>query len=108
MKADKIGALLTKHLDTWGERDPEKRKISIKKIYTGNVKVIDPFSEITGRESLNDFIVDLQNKHPGYYFTVSKPPDSHHNIASIHWQLGPVTKPDTITGRMCLWSVKTG
>lgn len=48
---------------------------------------------------MNDFIKDLQKKHPDFDFSLAQPIESHNNIARLFWQFGPENKPDTITGQ---------
>lgn len=99
MNTSEIESLLQLHLSTWGEKDAEKRNKSIKQIYTEDVNIVDPFFVLNGTSGLNQFIDDLQKKHPGFKFSIAKPIDTHNNIARLSWQFGPESKPDTITGQ---------
>lgn len=94
-----IEALAKKHLDIWTEKNAQKRNESIKEVYTEDVEIIDPFFVINGHSNLNDFIKDLQKKHPDFDFSLAQPIESHNNIARLFWQFGPENKPDTIPGQ---------
>ncbi|WP_330443348.1 VOC family protein [Flavobacterium sp. C4GT6] len=94
-----IEALAKKHLDIWTEKNAEKRNESIKKVYKEDVEIVDPFFVINGHSNLNDFIEDLQKKHPDFDFSLAQPIESHNNIARLFWQFGTENKPDTITGQ---------
>lgn len=99
METTEVSNLLKKHLDTWSEKNTDRRNIAIKEIYTEDVTIIDPFFVLNGTSGLNPFIDDLQKKHPGFVFSLARPVESHNNIARLFWQFGPVSKPDTITGQ---------
>ncbi|WP_308993463.1 nuclear transport factor 2 family protein [Mariniflexile litorale] len=99
MSTVEIETLAIKHLDIWTDKNAEKRNKSIKEVYTVDVEIVDPFFVINGHSKLNDFIEELQAKHPGFSFSISQPIESHNNIARLFWQFGPDTKPDTITGQ---------
>ena len=99
MDKNEMEELLNEHLATWSETNPEKRKKAIQNIYREDIEVIDPFFVISGRLNLDSYICELQNKYPGYIFSVSGPSDSHHDIARLSWQFGPATKPNAITGQ---------
>jgi len=99
MNKNQVNKLLNRHLETWSESDVEIRKALIQEIYTEDVEVVDPFSVIVGRQTLNNFITELQNKYPGYLFELSKDIDSHNHIARLNWRYGPPDNPDTITGQ---------
>jgi hypothetical protein len=99
MDKKQIDELLTRHLQVWSENDAKIRKVLIQEIYALDVEVVDPFSIITGQESLNDFITGLQSKNPGYQFSFANAIDSHNHIARLNWQYGPPESPAMITGQ---------
>lgn len=99
MNSNDIETLAKQHLSIWSEKNPDKRNALIKIVYAEDVNIIDPFFEIKGHSELNQLIEDLQKKNPGYFFTLSKPIESHHNIGRIFWQFGPASKPDANTGQ---------
>lgn len=94
-----IEVLAKKHLKIWSEKDAGKRNKSIKKVYAEDVEIVDPFFVINGHSKLNDFIEELQAKHPSFSFSISQPIESHNNVARLFWQFGPSSKPDEITGQ---------
>ena len=98
MNKVKIAALAKKHLDIWTEKNVEKRNESIKQVYAEDVEIVDPFFVINGQSNLNNFIEELQKKHPGFDFSLLQPIESHNNVARLFWQFGTVSKPDEITG----------
>jgi catechol 2,3-dioxygenase-like lactoylglutathione lyase family enzyme len=92
-------ALIKHHLQIWSETDGIKRSEAIKNIYNEKITIIDPLFLLNGQTEMNQFIEKLQQKYPGYVFSISRPIESHHNTARLFWQFGPVSKPDAITGQ---------
>lgn len=99
MSKSDIKELAKKHLDIWSERNAEKRSSAMTQVYSPDVEIVDPFFVIHGQSKLNDFINDLQGKYPGFAFGISRPIDSHNNVARLFWQFGPESNPNEITGQ---------
>ncbi|XZF14097.1 nuclear transport factor 2 family protein [Chitinophagaceae bacterium MMS25-I14] len=99
MTATEIQQLAEKHLAIWSERDVAKRKEWISEVYAADVEITDPSFLVNGPDGLNDLINDLQQKFPGYIFSVQKPVQSHHNVARLFWQYGPADNPAATTGQ---------
>ncbi len=93
--ADKI---VKEHLSIWSETNKVEREASFGKLYTDNVKLIDPFFTSSGIEKLNGFISELQKNNPGYIFSLAGKVVSHHNTIKFNWNFGSKSEPKKITG----------
>lgn len=99
LSSESAAAIVAKHLKLWSERNSEFRKNELPKIYSADVKVLDPYIEINSLLEMNDFIDGLLVKFPDSNFTVLRPVDSHNNIARLFWGFGTASNPQEITGQ---------
>lgn len=91
--------LVEDHLKGWAEPDPHARLTLLQKIYSRDIKVIDPGTILKGCAEVSDFIGDLLSKNPGFNFRIARPIEVHHNTAILLWEFGPATQPDKISGQ---------
>ncbi|WP_228372405.1 hypothetical protein [Chryseobacterium daeguense] len=75
----------------WNNRNAAERLILMDKIYSSDIKFYeDNNSEpITGHESINNLIQNLQKDWPSdFEFTIKEDPKINHNLQKISWHLG--------------------
>ncbi|SFI05225.1 VOC family protein [Halpernia frigidisoli] len=75
-----------KHLQLWNEKNMELRRNAIDLIYSDYIKFLDPQINFEGKEKLNDFITDLQSKHPDHAFSLVGEVLNHHHTIKFNWE----------------------
>lgn len=82
----------------FGEKNSERRRTAIEKIYAADCICTDHKAVLRGREALNDKIDALYRRFPDHVFEAQRPAESHHDVARLHWRFGPAGEPSRITG----------
>jgi hypothetical protein len=93
-----VQTLITHYLDTFNEKDAERRRALLEALYTPDCTYTDPHVELQGAEQINGFIEQTQERFPGFTFTLGGPIDGHHNQARFQWHAGPDDAPQTYVG----------
>jgi hypothetical protein len=93
-----VDDLLRKNLEAFGERDAEKRRTAISRIWESDGVFIDPDGTHIGPEAINNAVEDLLLKFPDFVFRESGVPDSHNGIGRLTWGFGPEGKKPTVAG----------
>jgi hypothetical protein len=80
--------------EVFSERDPERRRASIERTYTEDVRFIDPEGEFVGRQALSDQAQKLlDGLVAGYVFEEDGPRYLGTDTAALAWRLGPPGSP---------------
>lgn len=91
-------ALVRQYLDTWNETDPGARRAAIEKLFSADVRYVDPLAAVEGHAGLDGLIAAVQGQFPGFVFTPAGPVDAHHDQARFTWNLGPAGQPPVVVG----------
>jgi catechol 2,3-dioxygenase-like lactoylglutathione lyase family enzyme len=92
-----LQALAAKHFSIWNDLNTVNRLKAISVLYTDNVSFFDADAYFNGPKVLNHFITDLQQKNPGFKFSLSRI-DNNNNMVRLFWNFGPVANPKLISG----------
>lgn len=85
-------------LGVFSERDAEKRRAMIAKIWDRNGIFIDPHGRYVGHTAINDAAGQLQRRFPDFAFSVLADPDAYSGVGRLPWGYGPPGEPRKITG----------
>jgi hypothetical protein len=85
-------------LGVFGERDAEKRRSLIAKIWDRKGIFIDPHGRYVGHTAINDAAEQLQRRLPGFAFSELADGDAYSGVGRLQWGFGPPSEPRKITG----------
>lgn len=82
----------------FGERDAEKRRSLIAKIWDRNSIFIDPHGRYVGHTAINDAAEQVQRRFPDFAFSVLADADAYNGVGRLPWGFGPPGEPRKVTG----------
>lgn len=82
----------------FGERDAEKRRSMIARIWDRNGIFIDPHGRYVGHAAINDAAEQVQRRLPDFAFTELADADAYSGVGRVAWGFGPPNEPRKITG----------
>ena len=85
-------------LGVFSERDAEKRRSLIAKIWDSNCIFIDPEGRYVGHTGINDAAEQLRHRFPDFAFSVLADGDGNSGVGRLRWGFGPPSEPRKITG----------
>ncbi|MET0235042.1 MAG: nuclear transport factor 2 family protein [Kibdelosporangium sp.] len=80
-------SIAQRYIDSWNERDADKRREIIDELYTSDASFTDPLVTVTGPEAIDQVLAGGQRQFADLEFTLG-PVDGHHDIARFTWFLG--------------------
>ena len=93
-----VDSLVGRYTRAWNETDPSARRSAVEEIWTGDGTYRDPRTTVVGHEAIDGWIAAVQERFPGFTFTVSGDVDAHHDVARIPWELGPAGGAAVLAG----------
>ena len=72
------------HVAAWNEKDSEKRKLMLSKIYAEDIKMYDAGFILDGLQAVSDFIGKLISEDPQYNFAAAKAIEPLQNGARLY------------------------
>ncbi|MCJ1696491.1 MULTISPECIES: nuclear transport factor 2 family protein [Rathayibacter] len=94
-----LDALLHANLvEVFGERDPEKRRAAIARLYTPDVEFLDPEEVVVGHDALHAKAQRLLDDAPGFVFSAAGPAYENHDLGHLAWNFGPEGAPPVVSG----------
>jgi hypothetical protein len=85
-------------LGVFSERDAEKRRSLIAKIWDTKGVFIDPEGRYVGHTAISDAAEQLQRRFPDFTFSVLTDGDANSGVGRLPWGFGPPGEPRKITG----------
>ena len=85
-------------LGVFSEREAEKRRSLIAKIWDSKAIFIDPEGRYVGHAGINDAAEQLQRRFPDFAFSVLADADAYSGVGRLRWGFGPPSEPRKITG----------
>ena len=82
----------------FGERDAEKRRSLIAKIWDRSGIFIDPHGRYVGHTAINDAAEQVQRRFPDFAFSVLADADAYNGVGRLPWGFGPRGEPRKVTG----------
>ncbi|GEM46231.1 nuclear transport factor 2 family protein [Deinococcus cellulosilyticus] len=81
--------LIEQYIAAWNETDSEKRLNLIQQTWSTDARYVDPLMQGNGIEGIDQMIAAVQQKYPGFRFTLLGAVDAHQNHARFRWGMGP-------------------
>jgi hypothetical protein len=91
-------AIAEHYIATWNEADSERRNALLAKNWTENATYVDPLAQVRGHAEIGALIGSVQQRFPGFRFTLASKVDSYDDKIRFSWALGPETDRDMIKG----------
>jgi hypothetical protein len=85
-------------LEVFNERDDERRRAAIARIYAADVAFSDPDEVVTGREALDAKAKGLLEESPTFVFSPAGAVLVNHDLGYLAWNLGPEGEPPVVRG----------
>ena len=82
----------------FGERDADKRRSMIAKIWDRKGIFIDPDGRYVGHTAINDVAERLQRRFPDFAYTKLAEEDAYSGVGRLPWGYGPPAEPRKVTG----------
>ena len=85
-------------LGVFGERDAEKRRSLIARIWDKKGIFIDPHGRYVGHTAINDAAEQVQRRFPDSAFSALADGDAYSGVGRLAWGFGPAGESRKITG----------
>jgi len=86
------------YLEAWNETDAERRRRLLAERWTEDARYVDPLMSGSGVTQVDGLIAAVQQRFPGFRFTVAARPDGHGDHVRFSWTLGPAGGDAPIEG----------
>jgi hypothetical protein len=97
--ADVVKRLMKQNLlGVFSERDAEKRRSLIEKIWDTKGIFIDPHGRYVGHTAINDAAEQVQRRFPDFAFSELADGDAYSGVGRLPWGFGPPGQPRKMTG----------
>ncbi len=90
--------IVERYLDTFNETDANRRRELLSTLYAADSTYTDPHVQVRGLQQIDGFIIQTQERFPGFTFTLGSAVDAHHAQARFQWHAGPPEDPDRYIG----------
>ncbi|MEX0409498.1 nuclear transport factor 2 family protein [Aquibium sp. LZ166] len=77
------------YVAVWNETDANARSRRIAALFSESVVYRDPLMQGDGHAGLDALVTGVQQRFPGFRFTVKGQPDGHATHVRFSWSLGP-------------------
>ena len=91
-------AIAEQYIATWNEADAGRRHALLAKSWAENATYVDPLAQVRGYEEISALIGSVQQRFPGFRFTLASKVDGYDDKVRFTWALGPETERDMIKG----------
>ena len=85
-------------LEVFNERDDERRRAAIARIYRPDVQFSDPEETVTGHEALDAKAQRILAGAPGFVFTPAGPVRVTQDLGYLEWRFGPQDAAPVVRG----------
>jgi hypothetical protein len=85
-------------LGVFSERDAEKRRSLIAKIWDSKGVFVDPEGRWVGHTAISDAAEQLQRRFPDFAFSVMAGGDAYSGVGRLHRGFGPHSEPRKMAG----------
>jgi hypothetical protein len=97
--ADVVKRLMKQNLlGVFSDRDAEKRRSLIEKIWDTKGIFIDPHGRYVGHTAINDAAEQVQRRFPDFAFSELADGDAYSGVGRLPWGFGPPGEPRKMTG----------
>lgn len=84
--------------DVFNERDADKRRAAIARVYSPDVKFIDPDEVVSGCDALDVKAGRLLAEAPEFVFSGGGQIMVNHDLGYLAWNFGPAGQPAVVRG----------
>jgi SnoaL-like domain len=91
-------AIANRYIALWNEADPARRRALLAEGWTENAAYVDPLAKGHGHEEINALIGAVQQRFPGFLFTLAGRAEGYADKLRFSWALGPASEADMIKG----------
>jgi hypothetical protein len=77
------------YIAAWNETDPAKRSTLLDAVFAKDASYLDPLMAANSREDIGGLIAGVQQRFPGFRFTLWGKPDGFADRVRFSWLLGP-------------------
>ena len=85
-------------LGVFSEREAEKRRSMIAKIWDRKGIFIDPHGRYVGHTAISDAAEQVQRRFPDFAFSELADGDAYSGVGRLSWGFGPPSEPRKMTG----------
>jgi SnoaL-like domain len=75
------------YIAAWRETDPDKRRALLEKCWAESGTYVDPMSDVSGRDGLDQTIAGFHAQMPGATIVLNGAIDEHHGRLRFPWAL---------------------
>ena len=79
----------SRYIAVWNEADPSRRRALIAEQWAEDAQYLDPMMQGNGHDGIDAMIAAVQDRFPGFRFTLHGTPDGHNDRVRFSWTLGP-------------------
>jgi hypothetical protein len=90
--------VVEKYLAAWNTTDPAARRAAVDEVFTEDVRFVDPFVAVEGRDAVDAVIAGIQERFPGMVFGRGGPVDAHHDQGRFTWTMGAPDEEPPVVG----------
>jgi hypothetical protein len=83
----------------FNERDPDRRRVALRELYTEDAMLYDPENVASGQVAISEAVDKLLHRLPPDFVFISVGRAVGHNgVARLFWRAGPPAGPVAVTG----------
>jgi hypothetical protein len=87
-----------RYLAVWNETDPARRGALLRQHWCQDAIYVDPLARGAGREEIATLIGAVQDRFPGFRFTLAGAADGYGDRVRFSWSLGSPAEPELVKG----------
>ena len=87
-----------RYLAAWNETDADRRQAMLRQHWSANATYVDPMASVAGLDDIGKLIGGVQQRFPGFQFTLLGRPEGHGKHVRFSWSLGPAGVEPPIEG----------
>jgi hypothetical protein len=93
-----LHAIAENYIRLWNETESSRRERLLADGWAREATYIDPLASVSGHEQINALIGSVQQRFPGFRFTLIKGPEGYGDHLRFGWSLGPAGAAAPIEG----------
>jgi hypothetical protein len=93
-----VATIADRYIALWNETRPERRRALLAEGWTANAAYADPLAKGEGAEEISALIGAVQERFPGFRFSLVGRADGYGDKLRFSWALGPEREADMIKG----------
>jgi hypothetical protein len=86
------------YIKLWNETDDANRQRLLQSGWTDNAHYVDPLTKASGPREISAMIGGVQQRFPGFKFTLNGAPNGHNGHVRFSWNFGPPDADPPIEG----------